>query len=173
MTRRTIAVGPHSEMIIPARLVRRHQKTGNTEPFGGMCILESTLNSHLRSRGLLVGSVLVDVGRDGQVPVRVMNLSEDTQVIGAQSLVALARPVGEVCLDDLSVITPHSEGSSDCRRTMPQTVEAYDLPGPLHDLWQRSAVHLSSEESRRVAQLLFEYQHAFSFSEFDLGRTKR
>lgn len=47
------------------------------------------------------------------------------------------------------------------------------LPEYLIDLWKRSSVHLSNEESEALADLLVRYQSAFSKSSDDLGRSDK
>ena len=49
--------------------------------------------------------------------------------------------------------------------------EGQTLPEYLKDLWERSSVHLTTEQSSELAKLLTKYQSAFAKSSDDLGRT--
>ena len=86
------------------------------------------------------------------------------QTIGAQSVVAVAKPV--IGVTELEI----SEASSQSINS-PQQNCVDNLPEPLKGLWKRSIEQLTEVEGVAVADLLQQYKDVFSLSEQDLGRT--
>ena len=92
ITRRLVTIEPHCEAVIPVHLLRRQSSLSSESANKGLRILEPC-GSRLRDKGLYVGRTLVSAGETGIVPVRILNTSDETQTIGAQSVVAVAKPV--------------------------------------------------------------------------------
>ena len=108
-------------------------------------LLEPCLTSHSQQKGLHVARTLVDVKEHREVPLRVFNVSNEAYHLAAATVV--------------TVVTQHvsleqAEGT---------------LPEPLQELLGRSTEHLTVRETERLHELLYNYQHVFSFSNGDLG----
>ena len=87
------------------------------------------------------------------------------QTIGAQSVVAVAKPV--IGVTELEI----SEASSQSINS-PQQNCVDNLPEPLKGLWKRSTEQLTEVEGVAVADLLQQYKDVFSLSEQDLSQNQ-
>ena len=168
VTRRVVVIGPHCEAVIPVHLIHRQSKAENANQ--GLRILEPCGN-RLQDKGLYIGRTLVSTGDNGLVPVRILNTTDKTQTIGAQTVVAVAKPVSNVA--ELEFPETNPQGStSGIDQSQRRAEESGDmLPDPLRELWRRSSEQLTKEESQAVAGLLHQHKDVFSLSEQDLGRT--
>ena len=166
VTRRLVTIEAHCEAVIPVRLLHRQSSAPYETVNQRLQILEPCSN-RLQDKGLYVGRTLVSAGETGLVPLRILNTSETTQTIGAQTVVAVAKPVTDVAELELP------EVNSQCIKHTQHIEENPGdmLPDPLKELWQRSTKQLTTEESQAVAGLIHQYKDVFSLSEQDLGRT--
>ena len=162
----SVAVPPRHEMIISGKL-----STHKNLPEWGML---DPCTQFMQKNHLLVGKVLVDTASD-TVPIRVMNLTDETQVVYEGSSAAVLCPVD--VLESDSVGEPQDSEtilrccSTTMRESSPGSNHA-DVPSHLVDLWERSCKHLEDDgDDKRVAQMLVEYQDVFSKTDNDLGRT--
>ena len=96
VVRRSIVISPDSEMVVPVHLNKRQWKSNMPEAHRGQRILEPCTRFQLKSKGILVGSTLVNVSDGKPLFVRVVNVSNVAQTIGANTVVALAKPVNDV-----------------------------------------------------------------------------
>ena len=103
--------------------------------------------------------------------MRILNTSDQIQTLGAQTVVAVAKAVTSVTELELPQVDSEST-TSEVHRNLPEGEYEETLPGPLRELWERSAEQLTEEESHAVAKLLHRHKDIFSLSEQDLGRTK-
>ena len=92
VTRRLVTIEPQCEAVIPVDLLHRQSSLSSESADKGLRILEPCGN-RLRDEGLYVGRTLVSDGETGTVPVRILKTSDETQTIGAQSVVAVAKAV--------------------------------------------------------------------------------
>jgi len=166
VTRRLVTIEPHCEAVIPVRLLHRQSSSSSESAKKGLLILEPCDN-RLQDKGLYVGRTLVSAGETGLVPVRILNTSDETQTIGAQSVVAVAKPV--IGVTELEIPEVSSQSINSTQQVEGNCVD--NLPEPLKELWKRSAEQLTEDESMAVADLLRRYKDVFSLSEQDLGRT--
>lgn len=72
-TRRSVVIAPSTEVTIPVRAGKRQWKASSPELHHGMRILEPSTNCKLKSKGILVGSTLVDVSDNKPLLIRVVN----------------------------------------------------------------------------------------------------
>ena len=166
VTRRLVTIEPHSEAVIPVRLLHRQSSAPCETVNQGLRILEPYSN-RLQDKGLYVGRTLVSAGETGLVPLRILNTSETTQTIGAQTVVAVAKPVTGVAELELPQVNSQCINNTQHLEENPGDM----LPDLLKDLWQRSTKQLTAEESQAVAGLIHQYKDVFSLSEQELGRT--
>ena len=103
--------------------------------------------------------------------MRILNTSDQTQTLGAQTVVAVAKAVTSVAELELPQVDSEST-TSEVHRNHPEEEYEETLPDPLKELWERSAEQLTEEESHAVAKLLHRHKDIFFLSEQDLGRTK-
>ena len=81
--------------MIPVHLIQRQSVAKSEKANQGLRILEPC-GSRLQDKGLYIGRTLVSAGKTGLVPVRILNTSDKMQTIGAQTVVAVAKPVTSV-----------------------------------------------------------------------------
>ena len=100
------------------------------------------------------------------VPVRILNTSDKVQIISAQTVVSVTKPLTSVV--ELEV----PKQTSDIPIAVRKIHEGGDkseetLPDPLNERWQRSSEQLTDEESQAVAEVLHRHKDVFSLSEQD------
>ena len=85
-------------MIVPVTV---HKRSSDLNPKAyplGLRLLEPCLTSHLQQKSLHVARTLVDVKEDGEVPLRVFNVSNEAYHSAAETVFALAKQVIDVTL---------------------------------------------------------------------------
>lgn len=163
MCRMTV-VPPNSEAVINGHLRHRKQSYCHETLTSNLRIMEPSKNPHLLGKGLCIARTLVDIEMSIPVPIRVLNLTDEPQIITANTTIARAKPVQSVqdfalsgnCNDDNINTDYDAQG---------------DLPEPLRDTLSRSTTYRRDEEERQVTQLLIKYKHVFFLSDGDVGRT--
>ena len=160
VTRRLVTIQPHSEAVIPVHLLHRQSSPRTAKQ--GLQILEPC-GTRLQEKGLYIGRTLVSAGGTSLVPVRILNTSDQTQTLGAQTVVALAKAVTSVTELELPQVDSEST-TSEVHRHHPDGEYEETLPGPLKELWEHSAEQLTEKESRAVAKLLHRCTHIFSLT---------
>lgn len=151
--RRTTTIAPSSEVVIFGELKQRNN--GATSP--KMRIIEPLNNSRLSSKGLFVARTLAN--NENIVPIRIVNLTEEPQTIGANTTVALAKPVKFV--QDFELQHPSKEDRAD------ENSHEGDLPVQLEEMLKSD---LEDQEKKEARELLNKYKHIFSLSDNDVGR---
>ena len=141
----SVSLPPHSETIVPARVegLRGPERWGVLEGVG----------HDGRDVGMLVGRTLVDL-RQQEVPVRMMNITDQTQQLKRGVEVAQCQEldsVGQACAEEVSA--------------------GQGVPPHLVSLFERSTADLGKAEAEQVRQLLVEYADVFSKGPMDLGHT--
>ena len=134
-----------SEMIIDGKV-----EHGRIHP-KGLCIIEPKEQSPGNSE-LLVARSLCYYKQSN--PIRVMNLTNEDQVLHPGTNVATISAVSSV--EDVP--------------TVPSTHEK-EVPEHLTDLFNRTVVGMDSSQRKEVAKLLCKYGDVFSSSDTDIGRT--
>ena len=169
VVRRSVVITPNSQTVVPVKLNKRQWKSGIPEAHRGQRILEPCTSFQLKAKGILVGSTLVDVSDGKPLFVRVLNVSDEPQTIGANTVVALAKPI-----NDITVLNEPGSDTADLPAVINESMgdsPEESLPQPLHELWERSSKHLTKGESSKMANLLLKYKHVFSLTDSDLGKT--
>lgn len=151
-TTSSINIPPNSEMIVPAKVggeLRKTTKWAVLQP-------EKPENM-LVNRGVLVGKTFVDLQRE-EVPVRMMNLSQQPQHIQGGTPLATCEPV-------LRVVQTAVEPA----QTNVSLLES--LPPHVRTLYERAAPNLLPLQRQQFHSLLFDYAKLFSQGPQDLGQT--
>ena len=156
--------------MIPVHLIQRQTVAKSEKANQGLRILEPC-GSRLQDKGLYIGRTLVSAGKTGLVPVRILNTSDKMQTIGAQTVVAVAKPVTSVAELELPGVDSQCSPSEVEQTERDVETKGDTLPEPLRQLWERSSEELTEGEREEVAQLLHRCKDVFSLSELDLGRT--
>ncbi len=139
-----VEVPAHSEAII------RGKVTGLPANQRELFMLEPSERMMDGGKGLVAKSL---VQADCNIPVRVMNVTDEPQTFYAGTNVANMCPVTEV-------------------KTKPfRQVECHTVPAHLEDLYARAVDGMTLQQSKTVANLLTKYSSAFSKSDDDIGRT--
>ena len=143
-----VCLPPLSESVVPVTVdgASEHQRWG---------LLEQTSKPQ-SFRDLLVARTLVNL-KGSQIPLRVMNLSTQSQKISKGAELAHCETLSTNC-------TIKTDGDED------ETIEI-KLPPHLTDLYDCSTRNLSRNESSEVFQLLCDYADIFSTDPSDLGCT--
>ena len=112
----------------------------------------------------------MSAGGAGLVPVRTLNTSDKVETIGAQTVVAVAKPVTSVA--ELEVPEQTSESLKSAVRKIHEGGDesGETLLDPLKESWQRSSEQLTEEVSQAVAEVLRQHKDVFSLSQQDLAR---
>ena len=143
-------IPPHSEVVIPAKVDGEWRQSSKW----AVLLPEETT---LARRGVLVGKSLVDL-QNGEVPVRMINLSQQPQHLPRGTLLATCEPV-------LSVLQPGTEsGHTNVSRSRP-------LPAHVQPLYEKATPNLSPSEREQLHSLLYDYSNLFSQGPQDLGQT--
>lgn len=122
-----------------------------------MPIIETLNNSCLSSKGLFVARTLTN--DENIVPIRIVNLTEEPQTIGANTTVALAKPVKFV--QDFELPRPSKEDRVD------NSSHEGELPVQLEEMLKSN---LEDQERTEARELLNKYKHIFSLLDNDVGR---
>lgn len=171
MVRRSVIIDAHSEVVIPVTVTQRREQPTNRVPDPGLRVLEPCNSSSLHDKGLFVARSLVQVKGTSSVPARILNLSNEPQILHPNTVVAIAKPVHNVTAielpEDVTVLDPKSQQV----QGQGISVDQKELPEPLRELVERSAANLSKDEKQQVVNLLARYGHVFSLNDWDLGMT--
>ena len=99
------------------------------------------------------------------VPVRILNTSDKVQIISAQTVVPVTKPLTSVV--ELEVPKQTSDIPKIAVRKIHEGGDKSEetLPDPLNERWQRSSEQLTDEESQAVAEVLHRHKDVFSLSE--------
>jgi len=112
----------------------------------------------------LLARTLADL-QQKQIPLRVMNLSNQPQMINKGTQLANCETINCVLVSEVDISGERATGST-------QKVEVLDkLPLHLKELYERSVAILDQMEHREVHQLLCEFADIFSTGLHDLGCT--
>ncbi|XP_060076569.1 uncharacterized protein LOC132556193 [Ylistrum balloti] len=144
----TVSLPPCSEMIVPGRVL---QTKSNTRSYKGLGVVEPT-EKFLSSERSLVARTLVQCRE--VLPVRVLNPSNEPQVIYAGTVVGELSPAGKV-FDMCQSLNPTKVGENK----------------ELQHLLEKTVEKLAPEQAKGANKLLEEYQDLFASSNSDLGHT--
>jgi transposase InsO family protein len=106
----------------------------------------------LEKTGLFIARCLVNPS-SGKAPLRIINVSNDTQVLYAKTTTATGEPTSAVVLHN------------------PEASGAHQLPEFLDDLYTRASHDLDDEQKLKVRELLIKHSGAFAQNKVDIGRT--
>lgn len=122
VTRRLVTIQPHSEAVIPVHL---HRQSSPRTAKQGLQILDPC-GTRLQEKGLYIGRTLVSAGGTSLVPVRILNTSDQTQTLGAQIVLAVAKVVTSVAELELPQVDSEST-TSEVHRNHPRRRKAMQL----------------------------------------------
>lgn len=158
----TYIVPPRSVMFIKGTIEGIPQKrtvySGYVEPYDNLAT----------NHGIVVAGALV-YSEQGQVPVRVMNMSNDPVVLYKRKLVGLLNPYGSKKVCQVAV---HHAG--DCGDSTDKTDTSRGRPAWTRDrLFEELKVRempLQDELLDRMKNILWQNRDCFSVDEYDLGK---
>lgn len=104
--------------------------------------------------GLLFAKSIVNPQRS-VIPLRVINVSDDTKVLHYKTTIATGEETSTDCME-----TPSTEDHQFSK-----------IPEHMQDLLSRSTSHLDVSQSAVVEKLLVNFQDSFARSKMDIGRT--
>ena len=166
MVRRSVIIEAHSEVVFPVTIRKRRVEPTPLTPDFGLRILEPCNSSRLQDKGLVIARTLVNVGGTSSVPARILNLSDEPQVLQPNTVIALAKPVHSV----REIYFPEDVTGTNMEPQQAQGQGLEDeLPEPLRELVERGSADLNEEEKQQVVNLLIRYKHVFSMNDWDLG----
>ena len=152
----TVVIPAQSEMIISGecRWPYGQNKNGLLEP-----------SVSFLKRNLLMGKAVVDPHGD-EIPVRVLNPTSDPFTLYKGTTLGTCEPEITV-LESLEDRTPAS-GVDTCSALH----SCMEVPSHLVTIWEGIEEKLSSSQQSALRELLIKFQHVFSKSKGDVGRTK-
>ena len=142
VTRPLVTIQPHSEKVIPVQLL--HRQSSPRTATQGLRISEPC-GTRLQEKGLYIGRTF-SLGGTSLVPVRILNTSDQIQTLFSQTVVAVAKAVTSVAELELPQVDSEST-TSEVHRNHPEEEYKDTLPGPLKELWERTAEQLTEKES--------------------------
>ena len=145
IARDMIQIPPRSEKIIQGKMIE------STLENGRLCMIEPSDNFLKKGKAMVAKTLTYS---QNTVPVRLMNVSDETCSIYPGTNIANACSVTEV-QKVRSKATPVGKA----------------VPDHLADLYQRTVEGMSSSQQKRVAHLLNKYSSVFSETDDDIGRT--
>jgi len=151
----TMTIPARHEMNVPCKL----QTVGNGHSYGSTGIVEPE-ERFVENKQLLVGKVLISATSDNVIPLRVMNVTDETKVVHAGTIMGRYIPVDDDDVDDVS-------GESLAQ------VKTIQMPEHLKKLSQETKKGLTSAQRKKVDQLLRTFSGLFANSKDDLGRTNQ
>ena len=155
-----VCIPPLAEAVIPVRLEGAGDDGAGMDYHWGL--LEQEMPKFLDN--LLVARTLVDL-QQKQIPLRVMNLSNQPQMINKGTQLANCETINCVVVPEVDISGERVTGCT-------QKAEVLDkLPLHLKELYERSVAVLDQTEHREVHQLLCEFADIFSTGPHDLGCT--
>lgn len=147
----TVTVPPNSEMLLPGKLsVKPQFATGVFE-----------VNPKMLEKKPIFLAKMVAHTNTGIVPLRVMNPTDEPQVIYKGQCAASCEAVGSIQGDFEGDVTTENEAAEDME----------ELPEYLQPLLDSCRENLTPEQILRVQRTLCKYKDAFAKSKDDLGRT--
>ena len=182
-----IEILPYSECVIKGKADFSDfvSHNGIIEPHPHAKVNENLGNSD-RSQ-LIIGCTLVDTQCEGKpVPVRIMNITQESVYLHAGTVVGLVSEVDDVELiaetemdsDELTAKEVYS--ACTCKYVNTDSDDCHDSPANLcndnwtenlKDLYKRSCELLNVHECKKLRDLLDNYQNCFAKSPTDLGKT--
>ncbi len=149
----TVTVQPGVEMLLPGKV--------DGTPNFALGLVEAHEQAIVKD-GLLVAKAAVDP-QSPDIPIRVINLTNEAHTVYEGTWIANCEPVGEECQSEDTIIGHVNKI---------QTQDECQLPDHLQQLYEDSLQYLPDEMAkRRVKELLCKYSHAFAKSKEDLGHT--
>ena len=144
-----VSVPPESEIIVSGKPLDSFDRStpGAVEP--AMKFVQNT--------GLLVAKVLVDT-KNGNIPMRLANLSRDSVNVNKGTVTALLQPISSI------------GSESGCSSDSSESVHP-ELPEHMVQLFERSSANLDKQQKARLCQFLIKHQDIFSKSSSDIGHT--
>ena len=147
-----VSVPPESETIVSGKPLDNldRSRIGLVEP--SMRFVENT--------GLIVAKVLVDP-KNGNVPLRLANLSKDPTTVRKDTVTAVLQAVDSVNSESVNASRSVETGS------VPTKLQEH-----LKTLFARSSENLDTSQRNRLEQFLIKHQDIFSKSSSDIGHTE-
>ncbi len=140
------------EMVIPAAVMGiEGPAEGLIEPLVGQAVLLD---------GFQVARAVVVADDRGMVPIRILNVGEQTKILKRGTAVAKLLPVEDCEIVETRIMT-----------CVPGNASPESVPDHLQDLMERCTDGLDEEDTDAVKSLLSRYSDVFSTGDYDIGRT--
>ena len=116
----------------------------------GLYVTEPNEKFLLSNKGIVARAL---VSANERIPLRIMNPLTETQILYPGTNISTLSPV-----ENIQPVNLNSK-------------KIDNIPSHLQDLYKRTTDGMNKEQSKEVAKLLQRYEHIFSESDFDIGRT--
>ncbi|MCG8034214.1 MAG: retroviral-like aspartic protease family protein, partial [Candidatus Thiodiazotropha taylori] len=156
-----VTVPPGCEMIIPGKIMTEDQDISQISEV----LVEAKTGSTLAKQGIIVAKALVDPSK-GIIPLRVLNLTNEHQILHSKSIAATAESVHSVFPIDEDGPLPELVPLRSIK-----DIDLASLPDHLKQVWEASAASLTEEQKCIFFELLLKNQEVFAKSKYDLGCT--
>ena len=146
-----VIIPPESETIVPGKVIDGIDRysVGILEPYEHFEVI----------KGILVARTAVDLNKN-VVPIRMANLGKEPCEVYENTVAAVFETVEIHETYAEKVRTSKVEVSTESQT---------EIPDHLKDLYDKSRVHLSLEQTDKLAEVLIKHQSVFSKSPHDLG----
>ena len=154
----TVTLPPHSETIFSGKIVTPKQKPTEFD-----CAMVKQIDSHPNMESLILAKSLVNPN-ELHVPLRLANLSDTTQQLSKNTIIATCEPAFPC--DKLDIESKSDETKSFC----PNNTDN-QIPSHLQKMWDDCKDNLTSDQKESVIKLLNQVEHLFSKGKTDIGKT--
>ena len=158
-----VTVPPRSEIHLPTKVVFRKLPASTDHEYWGT-------EPNVVNSGIYVSRTLLPCNKWSDVPVRVMNASNQPAILKSETVIAQLQPL-EVINEDKDSTELKTTLKDQISVTM-NGVENQGVPELIEKLMQKVDGSLPESASLALLDILKDYADVFSQSEYDLGRTE-
>ena len=151
----TVTLPPRTESIVNGQVE-------NSAPDSFKVGLVEPTDDYRKTEKALVGRALVS--NDKTIPLRLMNISAESQTLYGGTVIAKVSPVDDIPSAESTLIEQQSQESSHVQVSS-------DVPDHLINLYETCITDLSASQIQKVQKLLNRYADIFSKHDADYGRT--
>lgn len=150
----TVIVPPNSEMVLPGKMADKPNfVTG----------LFEANSSFVEKKPLFLAKMVAHTST-GRVPLRVINPTDEPQVIYKGQVAAMCEAAGKICEDNI-------DENNSVKLDAGTSTDSEAVPEHLQPLLNSCTDNLTPEQIKRVRHTLCKYSAAFAKSKYDLGQT--
>lgn len=148
-----VVVAEKTEILCRTEMIIKGKVSSNEFMKENDCLVEPT-EKLIQAGTTVLAKTLVS--GNAEIPLRLMNLSDETQTLYPGRHIASTCPVTKI---------------TDVKLDQVQFSQTSNIPGHLQDLYNSTISGLDHNQTKAVAKLLSKYSDVFSKHDYDIGRT--